>query len=75
MNSGSGFYQTLTINPSLVDNAQANISLDASSPLANSVPVTDTTNNQYLGLPVLVFDVNAQNDTLHLHDVKVSFVT
>lgn len=72
LNSGSGFYQTLTINPSLVDNAQANISLSSVSPLSNSVPVTDTTNNQYLGLPVLVFNVNAQNDTVHLHDVKVN---
>jgi len=67
--------QILTVNSSLVDNAQANVSLDYASPLAAAVPVTDTTNNQYLGLPVLTFDVNAQNDTLHLHDVKVSFVT
>jgi hypothetical protein len=73
--TGSGINQILTINASLVDNAQANISLDAASPLTLSAPVTDTTNNQYLGLPVLIFDVNAQNDTLHLHDVKVSFVT
>ncbi|MDE1967101.1 MAG: peptidoglycan-binding protein, partial [Patescibacteria group bacterium] len=56
--------QALTINKSLVDNAQANVSLDPASPLVSAVPVTDTTNNQYLGLPVLTFDVNAQNDTL-----------
>jgi peptidoglycan hydrolase-like protein with peptidoglycan-binding domain len=73
--SNGTFYQTLTINQSLTDNAQANISLDPASPLAVSVPVTDTINNQYLGLPVLVFDVNAQNDTLHLHEVKVRFST
>ena len=73
--SSGVFYQGLTINPSLTDNAQANVSLDSASPLAASVPVTDTTNNQYLGLPVLIFDVNAQNDTLHLHDVKVRFAT
>jgi hypothetical protein len=60
---------TLTLNQSLVDNAQANVSLDSSSPLANQVPVTDTTNGQYLQLPVLVFGVNAQNDAIHLHDV------
>ncbi len=71
----TAFNQALTINASLVDNAQANISLDAASPLVSSVPVTDTTNNQYLGLPVFVFDVNAQNDTLHLHEVKVRFST
>ena len=71
----TAFNQALTINASLVDNAQANISLDAASPLVSSVPVTDTTNNQYLGLPVFVFDVNAQNDTLHLHEVKVRFAT
>jgi len=68
-------FESLTINPSLVDNAQANLSLDPSSPLKISVPVTDTTNNQYLGLPVMVFDVNAQNDNLHLHEVKVNLGT
>jgi len=67
--------QALTINSSLVDTAQANISLDYSSPLKNTVPVTDTTNGQYNGLGVLAFDVNAQNDTLHLHEAKVQFVT
>jgi len=70
-----GFAQALTINSSLVDTAQANISLDYSSPLKNTVPVTDTTNGQYNGLGVLAFDVNAQNDTLHLHEAKVQFVT
>lgn len=67
----TGFYQALTINSSLVDSAQANISLDPSSPLVASIPVNDTTNGQYLGLPVLTFDVNAQNDTLHLRTVTV----
>jgi peptidoglycan hydrolase-like protein with peptidoglycan-binding domain len=67
----TGFYQALTINSSLVDSAQANVSLDPNSPLVASIPVNDTTNGQYLGLPVLVFDVNAQNDTLHLRSVTV----
>lgn len=67
----TGFYQALTINSSLTDSAQANISLSASSPLVASVPVNDTTNGQYLGLPILIFDVNAQNDTLHLRSVTV----
>ncbi|MGC9605448.1 MAG: peptidoglycan-binding domain-containing protein [Minisyncoccia bacterium] len=71
----TGFNQVLTINASLVDNAQANVSLDAASPLVASVPVSDTTNGNYLGLPVLIFDVNAQNDTLHLHEVKVQIGT
>lgn len=71
----TGIAQALTINKSLVDNAQANISLDPSSPLVASVPVTDTTNGQYLGLPILNFAVNAQNDTLHLHEVKVRIYT
>jgi hypothetical protein len=65
--------QSLTVNTSTTDNAQANISLNSSSPLVASVPVTDTTNGQYLGLPVLVFDVNAQNDSLHLRTVTVNF--
>lgn len=67
----TGFYQALTINSSLTDSAQANVSLSASSPLVASIPVNDTTNGQYLGLPILVFDVNAQNDTLHLRSVTV----
>ena len=66
---------TLTLNQSLVDNAQANVSLDASSPLANQVPVTDTTNGQYLQLPVLVFGINAQNDAIHLHDVVATITS
>jgi len=71
----SGIAQALTINASLVDNAQANISLDGSSPKTASLPVTDTKNNQYLGLPVMAFSVNAQNDSLYLHEVKVNFAT
>ena len=67
-------YQDITINGSLTDSAQANISLAAASPIVSSVPVLDTTNGQYLQLPVLVFNVNAQNDTLHLHQVVVNFV-
>ncbi|MBU6232431.1 peptidoglycan-binding protein, partial [Patescibacteria group bacterium] len=59
--NGSVFH-SMTLDSSLVDNAQANVSLDPASPLVSAVPVTDTTNNQYLGLPVLTFDVNAQND-------------
>lgn len=70
---GTGFYQGLTINSSLTDNAQANLSVDANSPLTSSIPVTDTTNGQYLGLPVLVFDVYAQNDTLHFRTVNINF--
>ncbi len=62
---------TFTINQSLVNTAYANISLDGSTPQANSVPVTDTTNGQYLGLPVMVFDVNAQNDAIHIHSLTV----
>ena len=65
--------QTITVNQSLVDNAQASVSLNAASPLVGSIPVSDTTNNQYLGLPVLIFDVYAQNDNLHLHNLAVNF--
>lgn len=69
--AATGIVQALTINSSLTDSAQANVSLNASSPLIQAIPVNDTTNGQYLGLPVLVFDVNAQNDTLHLRSVTV----
>jgi len=71
----TGFYQSVTVNSSLVDSAQANVSLSASSPLVASVPVTDTTNGQYLGLRVLDFSVNAQNDTLHLRSVTAKIYT
>ena len=71
----SGFAQGLTINTSLVDTAQANISLNASSPLTSYVPVTDTTNGNILGLPVLAFDVNAQNDSVRLGTVRVGIVS
>ncbi len=55
-----------------VSASSATLSLDGSSPLSDTVPVTNTAQGQYLGLPVLVFDVNAQGDTLHLHNVLVS---
>jgi hypothetical protein len=67
--------QAITVNSSLVDNSIANLSLDSSTPQANSIPVTDTTNGQYLKLPVLVFSLGAQNDGIHIHDLKVSVVT
>ncbi len=63
--------QTMIIGQSLITSAQANVSLDGSSPLQGSVGVTNTTQGQYLGLPVMVFDVNANGDTLHLHSVTV----
>jgi len=69
--SGSSISQTMVIGQSLITSATANISLDGSSPLVGSVGVTNTTQGQYLGLPVMVFDVNAQGDTLHLHSVSV----
>jgi len=66
--------QAITINKSLVDNAQAQIAIAPSTPLTNSVAVTDTVNGQYLQLPVFAFNVTAQNDTLHLHNLQVTFV-
>jgi len=69
--SGSSISQTMVIGQSLITSATANISLDGSSPLTGSVGVTNTTQGQYLGLPVMVFDVNANGDTLHLHSVSV----
>jgi len=69
--SGSSISQTMVIGQSLITSATANVSLDGSSPLTGSVGVTNTTQGQYLGLPVLVFDINAQGDTLHLHSASV----
>lgn len=67
--------QSITVNASLTDNSIANVNTDSATPQTNSVPVTDTTNGNYLQLPVLTFDVGAQNDSLHLHNLAVSFVT
>ncbi len=64
--------QSLTINASLVDNSIANVSLDPSTPQAASVPVTDTTNGQYLKLPILTFSLGAQNDAIHIHNLAVN---
>lgn len=69
----SAVSQAITVNASLVDNSIANIALDPSTPQANSIPVTDTTNGQYLKLPVLVFSLGAQNDTIHIHNFAVNF--
>lgn len=69
--SGSSISQTMVIGQSLITSATANISLDGSSPTTGSVGVTNTTEGQYLGLPVMVFDVNAQGDNLHLHSVSI----
>ena len=66
----SSIAQTITLNSSLTDNAQVNVSLDPSSPLANSYPVTDTTNNQYLGLPIMTFDLYAQNDSINVRGIQ-----
>ena len=63
--------QTVTVNSSLVDTAIANVSTDSATPQTQSVPVSDTTNGQYLQLPVLIFDIGSQNDSLHLHQVQV----
>ncbi len=71
----SAISQQITVNNSLVDNAIANLSLDSSTPQANSVPVSDTTNGQYLKLPVLVFSLGAQNDGVHIHNLQVAVMT
>jgi len=67
--------QIITLNQTQTLTATANISLDSSSPLANSVGVTNVSAGSYLGLPVLTFDINAQGDNLHLHNLTVNFTT
>jgi len=71
----TGFGQGMVVQQNLTLNASANVSLDAASPLVSSVPVTNLTTGQYLGLPVLVFDVNSQGDNLHLHNATVNITT
>jgi peptidoglycan hydrolase-like protein with peptidoglycan-binding domain len=67
--------QIVTVSQTQTLTATANVSLDASSPLANAVGITNVSAGSYLGLPVLTFDVNAQGDTLHLHSVSVNIGT
>jgi peptidoglycan hydrolase-like protein with peptidoglycan-binding domain len=64
--------QSITINKSLVDNAQGQLAIAPSTPLANSFPVTDTINGQLLQMPLMVFNLTAQNDTLHIHQLQVT---
>jgi hypothetical protein len=70
--NGDPIVQTMVIGQSLITSATANMSLDGSSQPVSSIGVTNTTQGQYLGLPVMTFDVNAQGDNLHLHQVAVS---
>ena len=71
----SSISQSISVSQNQTLSAVANISLDAANPQANSVGVTNTSAGSYLGLPVLVFDVNAQGDNLHLHSATVNFNT
>jgi len=73
---GSGsISQSIVVNQNQTLSATANLSLDSASPLTNAVGVTNTTAGTYLGLPVLIFDVNAQGDNLHLHSMTVNIGT
>ena len=52
-------------------NESANLALDGASPLSETIGVSNSTQGQYLGLPVLIFDVNAQGGPLHLNSLTV----
>jgi peptidoglycan hydrolase-like protein with peptidoglycan-binding domain len=73
--ASSGISQSISVSQNQTLSAIANISLDAANPQPNSVGVTNTSAGSYLGLPVLVFDVNAQGDNLHLHSATINFNT
>ncbi len=47
-------------NPVQTQTAKASLSVDASNPPTVTVAVSDTTNGQYLALPILTFDINSQ---------------
>ncbi len=70
-----GISQSIVVQQNQSLSATANISLDGSNLNAGSVGVTNVSAGTYLGLPVLVFSVNAQGDTLHLHNFQVNFST
>lgn len=73
--ASAGIAQIISVQQNQTLSATANLSLDAANPQANSVGVTNTSAGSYLGLPVLVFDVNAQGDNLHLHSATINFNT
>ncbi|GEM_PF-6649349 len=50
---------------------QALLSLDSATPITSTVQVTDTTDNRYLGLPVLVFDLKAANIPVTIKNIIV----
>jgi hypothetical protein len=74
-NPTGGIAQSIVVQQNQSLSASANISLDGSNLSAGAVGVTNVSSGSYLGLPVLTFDVNAQGDTLHLHNVQVNFST
>lgn len=66
------FYRGMSVSAGSTSNAAVEITLDAASPLSQTVAVTDLLGGTYLGLPVLVFDVIAQSANLHLGMIKVN---
>ena len=66
------FYREMSVPVIASSNSAAQISLDVNSPLANNVPADNLVAGTYLGLPVLIFDVNAEGDNLHLRTVTVN---
>ncbi|MFA6601373.1 MAG: peptidoglycan-binding domain-containing protein, partial [Candidatus Paceibacterota bacterium] len=67
----------LKVKPSQItasSSALATLSLNAASPITSTVLVTDKVNNSYSALPVLVFDIGAQNDNLLLKNVDVQII-
>lgn len=62
--NGSAVGSTITVtNGSATSGSNyLNLSIDAATPLTNSIAVTNTSAGQYVGLPVLVFDVGNKTD-------------
>jgi len=63
--------QSMVVSQNQTLSASASVSLDSASPLVSSVPVTNLTQGSYLGLPIMIFDINAQGDNLHIHNATV----
>jgi hypothetical protein len=61
-----------TVMYSSIPASSATLSLDATTPIANTTSVTNIAAGTYLNLPILTFDVNAQGSTLHLHSLTVN---
>ena len=67
----NGVITHIDIRPAVASSNRLRLSIDSASPASSTVSVLDTVNNQYLDLPVLIFDLNSQNSVVRLKNLSV----